>query len=1084
MSFQARAVRRAAVVVALAVAVGAGAGTARATDYTWDSAAAGQPVFGGDGTWSAANSWTTDNGANKTTWLSGSGNNAIFGGPGGMLMLTSDITARTLAFNAAGYKIMMGGRTLTLTGGGTIGTGLVDFNVSGVLALKNDAATSFNLDVRAVDANGKITAAQNSSGAADTRLTAGNATVGAGRILSFDGSSNYRVFTGDVSNSGVIQALTSTFNGAFIAGGYSGAGTGSAATDTINAFRGSASAGINYNVATDGSDVNGQGGVFFSGAGTRNVGNLKVAYAASGSTGYGGTFGAVDGAAVHITNSYAQYRDGADALVLLVRNGGQIIFDAGVTYVTGNAGHGASLQTQLSGDGQVGNAIDFGVGAANPYGGNLDLGKYVSCNGAIAGYSNGSLVVGGLNLITHSGTFTNTRGLTFSTIDDDGLKYGDITKTRGAGWTIKDNAMTVTGSGGTVSFAASRSLDVQAGDAAANGLSFQCPVTIAAGRSVYKWGGATLTFDTTSTVNSAAAAGALYAREGTTIIKTSTFKADLIVGGGSVTTAGPTVASTTASVWVPAGSIGGALTVGPGGQLHPSTGSLTQNLVVAGGITLLSGAEFDFNFNGSAHDSISGAGLTIDGSGSYTLRPNVLAAVPVNTYTLLSGTSFTGALGTWTIVGNPAGWSIVRSGNEIDLVVAGGGLGAGSGTWTCASGADARWTTQGNWTTGYPSAAGHIATFGDAGLAAGAATVDLGDNQIVGGIVLDTATGGYTLGVNTASHLTLDSGPAVAALQVNAGAHTVVAPLIAGSDMSVSVGNGASLHLAGGVSNPRTLTLSAAGPGSLEAGAITGTGSTLVPAGSTVRAARIAQNSLIVNGRVQISATDTPNAAASTSVVNSLTLAVADGTWTGQFDLGNNSLVIKSGGSSARAVVADQLRQGLGLTAVVDPNLGGITSSTALALGPTGDTTLGYALTSDLQPTGTFAFAGQTVDGDDVLVKYTWKADANLDGIVNVADLGILATNYGLSGKSWATADFNGDGLVNVADLGLLATYYGRGTSPGTALVSFPEALAMFPQLGGASGSESVPEPASLGLLGLGAAGLLVRPRKKIEVGR
>jgi hypothetical protein len=94
---------------------------------------------------------------------------------------------------------------------------------------------------------------------------------------------------------------------------------------------------------------------------------------------------------------------------------------------------------------------------------------------------------------------------------------------------------------------------------------------------------------------------------------------------------------------------------------------------------------------------------------------------------------------------------------------------------------------------------------------------------------------------------------------------------------------------------------------------------------------------------------------------------------------------------------------------------------------------------------------------------------------VNVADLGILATNYGLTGKSWVTADFNGDGLVNVADLGLLATYYGRGTSPSQPLMSFQDAMAMFPQFGGTG---SVPEPTSLGLLGLGAVGLLARRRR------
>jgi len=52
--------------------------------------------------------------------------------------------------------------------------------------------------------------------------------------------------------------------------------------------------------------------------------------------------------------------------------------------------------------------------------------------------------------------------------------------------------------------------------------------------------------------------------------------------------------------------------------------------------------------------------------------------------------------------------------------------------------------------------------------------------------------------------------------------------------------------------------------------------------------------------------------------------------------------------------------------------------------------------------------------------------DANLDGRVDVVDLGILATNYGRTASTtWAMGDFNNDGKVDVLDLGLLATNYG-----------------------------------------------------------
>jgi hypothetical protein len=55
--------------------------------------------------------------------------------------------------------------------------------------------------------------------------------------------------------------------------------------------------------------------------------------------------------------------------------------------------------------------------------------------------------------------------------------------------------------------------------------------------------------------------------------------------------------------------------------------------------------------------------------------------------------------------------------------------------------------------------------------------------------------------------------------------------------------------------------------------------------------------------------------------------------------------------------------------------------------------------------------------------------DANGDNMVDVGDLGILAANYGGSGKGWSQGDFNGDGLVDVGDLGILAAHYGENAN-------------------------------------------------------
>ena len=84
--------------------------------------------------------------------------------------------------------------------------------------------------------------------------------------------------------------------------------------------------------------------------------------------------------------------------------------------------------------------------------------------------------------------------------------------------------------------------------------------------------------------------------------------------------------------------------------------------------------------------------------------------------------------------------------------------------------------------------------------------------------------------------------------------------------------------------------------------------------------------------------------------------------------------------------------------------------------------------------------------------------DANLDGVVDVNDLSILASNYNTpTGATWAMGDFNFDDAVDVNDLSILSSNYGSGgTSSGAPIYL-------------------VPEPASFSLLILGVMPLLKR---------
>jgi hypothetical protein len=72
------------------------------------------------------------------------------------------------------------------------------------------------------------------------------------------------------------------------------------------------------------------------------------------------------------------------------------------------------------------------------------------------------------------------------------------------------------------------------------------------------------------------------------------------------------------------------------------------------------------------------------------------------------------------------------------------------------------------------------------------------------------------------------------------------------------------------------------------------------------------------------------------------------------------------------------------------------------------------------------------VSSNDVLIKYTWLGDANLDGVVNSTDLSAMAS----TGTTWQTGDFNYDGKVNGDDYALfmLGNVSSKGANISTTL--------------------------------------------------
>src|SRR5206468_302387 len=108
--------------------------------------------------------------------------------------------------------------------------------------------------------------------------------------------------------------------------------------------------------------------------------------------------------------------------------------------------------------------------------------------------------------------------------------------------------------------------------------------------------------------------------------------------------------------------------------------------------------------------------------------------------------------------------------------------------------------------------------------------------------------------------------------------------------------------------------------------------------------------------------------------------------------------------------------------------------------------------------------------------RYTLLGDTNLDGAVDVTDLGNLASNYGASsGALWVQGDTNYDNAVDVTDLGNLASNYGGNLGGGASAGPAAMVASSLASVGGSA----VPEPTSLGLVGVGAAALLARRRRR-----
>jgi autotransporter-associated beta strand protein len=126
-----------------------------------------------------------------------------------------------------------------------------------------------------------------------------------------------------------------------------------------------------------------------------------------------------------------------------------------------------------------------------------------------------------------------------------------------------------------------------------------------------------------------------------------------------------------------------------------------------------------------------------------------------------------------------------------------------------------------------------------------------------------------------------------------------------------------------------------------------------------------------------------------------------------------------------------------------------------------------------LGPTETGTFAGQTVTGATTIAVYTYAGDVNFDGLVDASDYGIIDNYYQFPGTTgYANGDFNYDGVIDAGDYGIIDNTFQNQGAPIPMAGGVAEAS-------GLSGVTAVPEPASLSVIGIAAASLLGRRRRR-----
>jgi autotransporter-associated beta strand protein len=1062
--------------VALALAAGAVCGgvsqtAALATQYLYTPA-------GTSDQWSAGTNWSAVPVSGAGTQLTFVGNNATVV-PDAQISTTNDDIAGNFQLNILDLQgtgpattdsaVNITGNTLELVANGPTlpvvnlnandGDRSLDYNVSNALTLTNNTTLTGNgtggfTFGGAIDGAGSLTKSGTSTVVlSGTNTYAGGTAINGGTLratqvaalpgynaagkVSVNNGGTLSLAAGGVGQWTAADVDTLRANATFAVGSALGL-----QVDTVFSYNSNIAGGLGVAKTGGGTLVLG-GANTYTGGTTINGGTLSVGDAGN----FGGPTSAINftGGVLQVTGTTLQNLNG-NTINAATFNGGFDINDAGNTFTFSQSISGTGGLSKIGPGTLVLTGTNTHTGITRLSGGTLSV-----TNGTQLG--SGTLNLGNsANVVTLQLTGTAPTTIANATVLVDGNSVGTVTinaagpvEFTGNVKSTEGNAVINIDSPGLTTFSGPMHTSDNAsmrnmrfggnGNVLISGVISNGTAGATTGGIGYTGTGKmTLTGNNTW-------AGTLFVTNGTTSITNGNqLGAARVQFGEAATTASPTLEITT-----------------------PTAATISNNIAVR---------------SGTATPGILSAAAPLDFTGTMSAMTGTALLLINNS----SPTTFSGSVA----ISDGTSNRTLRLGGSGDVIVSGvvsNAVSTGIGSFGYFGAASVTLSNANTYTGTTTIASGTLAVGNDAAL--GTSTLSLGNNTAVATIRSDggphTITNAVTLSSSVANPGTIGGSQDLTLggtfsnsntdgyLAVNNSAATTLAGPVY---LSNNTTNGRTLHATGtgnllisGVvadANGAGLAgkLEQNGAGTLTLGnANTYTGGTAVTSGTLV----LANADATAGGAINVS--NGALARAQASLPKAVTVSTLTTNTSGKFDVTNNSMVIRGmTAPQVQALITSSYNGGHW------DGPGGITSSTAAA---STETSVGYASNASLNLT---EFKGVTgLAANDVLVRYTYAGDANLDGKVDIGDLGLLAGAWQQSGKVWFDGDFTYDGAVNIGDLGLLAGNWQKGVGSGTLAMSFDQAMAQFSAFDGVA----VPEPASFGLLALGGLALAGRHRRR-----